>query len=158
MPSSQAALPPIPPQIFCTLEDYVNRLLWRRARIGFVHLLVPYLFSSILQFFNFFNLQSLQIVPSRSDNININKASSITFFVFTTASTTALGPTQPPIRWVLGALSLGLNRPRREADRSSPSSSEVKNALSYTSTSPIRLHVVVFSSAQGQLYPLHFRQ
>jgi hypothetical protein len=28
-------------------------------------------------------------------------------FLFTTASRTALGPTQPPIQWVLGALSLG---------------------------------------------------
>jgi hypothetical protein len=28
-------------------------------------------------------------------------------FLFTTASRTALGPTQPPIQWVTGALSLG---------------------------------------------------
>jgi hypothetical protein len=39
---------------------------------------------------------------------------------------TALGPTQPPIRWVLGALSLWVKRPGREADHSSPSSAEVK--------------------------------
>jgi hypothetical protein len=30
---------------------------------------------------------------------------------FTTASRTALGPTQPPIQWVPGALSLGVKRP-----------------------------------------------
>jgi hypothetical protein len=47
-------------------------------------------------------------------------------FLFTTASRTALGPTQPPIQWVTGALSLGLKRPGREADYSPPSSSEVK--------------------------------
>jgi hypothetical protein len=29
---------------------------------------------------------------------------------------TALGPTQPPIQWVRRALSLGVKRPRREAD------------------------------------------
>jgi hypothetical protein len=55
-------------------------------------------------------------------------------FLFTTASRTALGPIQPPIQWVSGALSLGVKRPGREADHSPPSSAEVKNAWSYTST------------------------
>jgi hypothetical protein len=41
-------------------------------------------------------------------------------------SKTALGPTQPPIQWVPGALSLGVKRPGREADHSPPSSAEVK--------------------------------
>jgi hypothetical protein len=40
-------------------------------------------------------------------------------FLFTTASRTALGPTQPPIQWVPGSLSLGVKRPGREADYSS---------------------------------------
>jgi hypothetical protein len=57
-------------------------------------------------------------------------------FIFTTASRMALGPTQPPVQWVLGALSLGVKRPGREADHSLPSSAEVKNAWSYTSTPP----------------------
>jgi hypothetical protein len=39
-------------------------------------------------------------------------------FLFTTASRTALGPTQPPIQWEPGALSLGVKRPGREADHS----------------------------------------
>jgi hypothetical protein len=47
-------------------------------------------------------------------------------FLFTTASRTALRPTQPPIQWVPGSLSLGLKRPWREADHSPPSSAEVK--------------------------------
>jgi hypothetical protein len=55
-------------------------------------------------------------------------------FLFTTVYRTALGPTQPPIQWVPGALSLGLKRPGREADHSLPSCSEVKNVWSYTST------------------------
>jgi hypothetical protein len=56
------------------------------------------------------------------------------------------------IQWVLGAFSLGVKRPGREVDHSPPSSAEVKNAWSYTSTPPIRLHGVALSSAQGQLY------
>jgi hypothetical protein len=72
--------------------------------------------------------------------------------IFTTASRTALGPTQPPIRWVPGALYLGIKRPGREADHSPPSSAEVKNAWRYTCTPPIRLNGVVISYAQGQFY------
>jgi hypothetical protein len=55
-------------------------------------------------------------------------------FLFTIASRTAPGPTQPPIQWVPGTLSLGINHPGREADHSPPSSVEVKNAWSHTST------------------------
>jgi hypothetical protein len=47
-------------------------------------------------------------------------------FLFTTSSRTALGPTQPPIQWVPGALSLKVNRPGHKADHSHPSSAEVK--------------------------------
>jgi hypothetical protein len=39
---------------------------------------------------------------------------------------TALGPTQPPIQWVPGALSLGVKRPGSEAEHSPPSSGEIK--------------------------------
>jgi hypothetical protein len=49
----------------------------------------------------------------------------------------ALGLIQPPIQWVPGALSLGVNRPGREANNSPPSSAEVNNAWSYTSTPPM---------------------
>jgi hypothetical protein len=37
-------------------------------------------------------------------------------FLFTTVSRTAVGPTQPPIQWVPGALSVGVKWPGREAD------------------------------------------
>jgi hypothetical protein len=50
-------------------------------------------------------------------------------FLFTTAPRTALGPTQPPIQWVSGALSLGIKRPKREADHSPP----LPNMLSWRS-------------------------
>jgi hypothetical protein len=66
-------------------------------------------------------------------------------FLFTTASRTVLGATQPSIQWVPGALSLGVKRPESEADHSPASSAEVKNAWSCTSTPPVRLHGVVLS-------------
>jgi hypothetical protein len=47
-------------------------------------------------------------------------------FLLTTVSRTALGPTQPPIQRVAGALSLGVKLPGREADHSPPFSAEVK--------------------------------
>jgi hypothetical protein len=39
------------------------------------------------------------------------------------------GPTQPPIQWVPGALSLWVKRPGREADHSPPSSADVKECV-----------------------------
>jgi hypothetical protein len=52
-------------------------------------------------------------------------------------SKSALGPTQPPLQWVLVVKRLG-----READHSLPSSVMVMNARSYTSTPPMCLHDV----------------
>jgi hypothetical protein len=52
-------------------------------------------------------------------------------FLLTTASRPAVGPTQTPIRWVPGELSLGVKRPGREADHSPQSSAEIKNAPSW---------------------------
>jgi hypothetical protein len=56
--------------------------------------------------------------------------------LFTTKSRTALGPTQPPIQWAPGALSVGVKRPGREADHSSPSSAEVKEWMELYLHSP----------------------
>jgi hypothetical protein len=47
-------------------------------------------------------------------------------FLFSTASRTALGPTQPPIQWVPRIRSLRVKRPEYEADNSSPTNAEVK--------------------------------
>jgi hypothetical protein len=57
-------------------------------------------------------------------------------FLFTTASRTALGPTQPPIQWVPGALPLGVKRLGREADHSPPSNAEVKECVALYHHSP----------------------
>jgi hypothetical protein len=48
-------------------------------------------------------------------------------FLYSTASTPALGPTESPIQWVPGALSPEIKQPGSEADLSSPSSAEVKS-------------------------------
>jgi hypothetical protein len=53
--------------------------------------------------------------------------------------------TQPPIQWVPWALSLGVKRLGHEADQSPLLVPKIKNELSCTSTSPLRLHGVVFS-------------
>jgi hypothetical protein len=50
-------------------------------------------------------------------------------FLFETMFRPALRPTQPPIQWVPGVLSLGVKRQRREADHSPPSSAEVKECV-----------------------------
>jgi hypothetical protein len=68
------------------------------------------------------------------DDQGFESSQGLGIFLFTTVSTPALGPIQPPIRWVSGTLSLGIKRPGREADHSPLSSAEVKNAWSYTST------------------------
>jgi hypothetical protein len=57
-------------------------------------------------------------------------------FLFSTSSRSALGPTQPPIQRVPGALSPGVKRHGREADYSPPASVEGKKTWIYTSTAP----------------------
>jgi hypothetical protein len=57
-------------------------------------------------------------------------------FLFYTSSRPALGSTQPPVQWVLGALSSRVKRQGREADHSPPASAEVKKMWINTSTPP----------------------
>jgi len=67
------------------------------------------------------------------------------FFPLATASRQALGLTQPPIQLVPGAFSSEVKRPGREADHSPPSTAEIKNSWSDTSsTPPVRVHGMVF--------------
>jgi hypothetical protein len=66
-------------------------------------------------------------------------------FLFTTVSRPALGPTEPPMQGVPEVLSLGVKRPRCEADHSNSPCADVENAWRYTSTPSIRLNGVVYS-------------
>jgi hypothetical protein len=68
--------------------------------------------------------------------LEFNSRRGLETFLFATASRTALGPTQPPIQWVPGDLSLGVKRPGREADHSPPSSAEVKEYVGLHLHSP----------------------
>jgi hypothetical protein len=73
-------------------------------------------------------------------------------FLFTTASRTAVGPTQLPIQWVPGALSLGVKRPGREADHSPHLVPRSKNEWSCTSILQYTFMAWCSIKAQGQLY------
>jgi hypothetical protein len=56
-------------------------------------------------------------------------------FLFSMSSRQTLGPTQPPIQKVPGALSPGVKRQGREADRSPPTSAEIKKMWIYENVS-----------------------
>jgi hypothetical protein len=53
-----------------------------------------------------------------------------------------------PTSYPIGAFSLGVKRPRREADHSPPSRPEIKKAWIYIFTPLIRLHGVALSYEQ----------
>jgi hypothetical protein len=57
-------------------------------------------------------------------------------FLYTTAYSTALEPTQPLIQWVPGALFLGVKRSVHEADQLPPSSAEVEERVELYLHSP----------------------
>jgi hypothetical protein len=62
-------------------------------------------------------------------------------FLFSIASRPVLRPTQPPIKWVPGAISLGVKRPGCEADHSPISLVEVELYLH----SPICFYEIVLN-------------
>jgi hypothetical protein len=55
-------------------------------------------------------------------------------FLFSTSSISGLGPTEPPMQRVPGALSQGVKRQGREVDHSPPISAEVKKMWICTTT------------------------
>jgi hypothetical protein len=66
-----------------------------------------------------------------------------------------VGSTQPPIRWVPGALPLGVKRPAVEADLLPPSSAEVKECMHlylHSPNTPSRRGAQFKKEAEGQLY------
>jgi hypothetical protein len=57
-------------------------------------------------------------------------------FLLSTSSRPVLGPMQPPMPWILGALSPRVQQPGREAAHSPTTSAKVKNTWIYTITLP----------------------
>jgi hypothetical protein len=70
------------------------------------------------------------------DDRGLESRPGLRIFSFTTVSRPALGPTQSPIQWIRGALTLWVKLPGRETNHSPPSSAEVKNASSYKTVYP----------------------
>jgi hypothetical protein len=73
-------------------------------------------------------------------------------FLFITASRTALGPTQPPIQWVQGALSLEVKRPRCETVTHLHLMPRSKNGWSCASTPQYAFMAWCSVKAQLHLY------
>jgi hypothetical protein len=70
-----------------------------------------------------YGLDSLHLIPSRGE-----------IFLFSTVFRLPLGPTQPPVEWLPGALSLGVKKQRHDTDHSPPSAAEVSNGEAISTT------------------------
>jgi hypothetical protein len=68
--------------------------------------------------------------------IEVRFLAGLGIFLFDTTTRPALGPTQPPIQWAPGILSLGVKLPEREAEHSLPYSAEVNNACLHSHNTP----------------------
>jgi hypothetical protein len=64
------------------------------------------------------------------------RSSMVKNYHFSISTRSALGSTQPPIQWVLGALLQGLKQQGHDVDHSPPTSTEVKETWIITSTPP----------------------
>jgi hypothetical protein len=124
------------------------------------NLVTPY-FTTLTQYLPFLQLQPLRPVQFIYDRLQAGQARGSStspnrgnIFLFFKSSNLVLGPTWPPIQWVLGALCLEVKQLGCEADHSSPTSAKFKNIWIYTSTpSYVLVSQWLISWAQGQLYP-----
>jgi hypothetical protein len=65
-------------------------------------------------------------------------------FLISISSIPVVGHAQPPIQWVLVALSKGVKQPRHEADHSPSTSAKVKKMWIYTFTPPTHIFTILY--------------
>jgi hypothetical protein len=66
-----------------------------------------------------------------------------------------MGITPRPNNWIPGAYSPGVNRPERGGDQKTPSSAEVKNEWSCTSTSTLNFRDLRWDDFTYTIYSIH---
>jgi hypothetical protein len=132
--------------ILCTHDQTFGQVVNNFIKLPFLHL--PSRRGASISTETTFNILSLQIKFSYNSIgtalgsgwtigvLGFDSRRRLEMFLFTTASRTAMRPTQPLIQWVPGALFLGVKRPGREGDRSPPSSAEVKECVEQYLHSP----------------------
>jgi hypothetical protein len=100
---------------------------WRKIFIGGL-LIISYVYIIVLWRWQSrgCSVNKMTLLQAERPWFDFRQGQGNVFCLFTTMFRSALGPTQPPIQWVPGALSLGVTRPRLEADHSPPSTAEVK--------------------------------
>jgi hypothetical protein len=69
-------------------------------------------------------------LTTEGQNLNIDKGK---IFVLSALSRPILGTTKPPKQWAPSATSGGVKRQERETNHSPPTTTEIKNACTYTS-------------------------
>jgi hypothetical protein len=117
----------------CTLWSPPRRFHVTSLHVVYLHLAFPFFFFIIFKSRD--SSVGIELGYGQDNRgLRFDSRRGLEIFLFTTASRTALGHTQPSIQGKPGALSLGVKRPGREVDHSPPSGAEVKNAWSYTST------------------------
>jgi len=109
---------------------------WERRIVN-----VPFDFGHFSSWRDIVQEPSSVFMYSRSKNIVLKSANEI--FSLHHRVQSSSGSSQPPIRWVPEAFSLGVKRPSREADHSSQYNAEVNNTWSYTSSPAIHFLGVV---------------
>jgi hypothetical protein len=82
------------------------------------------------------NIRYSDWLPAGRPKGRSSSSSRVKNFLYSTSARAALGPTQPLIQWVPGALYPEVKQPGPEADHSPQTSAEVKKMWIYASTPP----------------------